>query len=181
MGCGHKTGNHTLGVCLKPTVRMLQLYQLQCSLRESQREASIASLLPVVKPFNYTSLSFKSVCARACAFERVSDSWLHGAGNGELLWKETWYAFKESGGRERRRRAVERRETMKETQRAAPSSRNAKREREQEMRRRETTFARCFFQVLVKNKVILRFSVLIGRQRRRLIQRVPVPFLTGFA
>lgn len=56
---------------MKPTVRMLELYQLQCSLRESQREASIASLLPVVKPFNYASLSFKSVCARACAFEPV--------------------------------------------------------------------------------------------------------------
>lgn len=70
---------------------------------------------------------------------------------------------------------------MKETQQAALSSRNAKREREQEMRRRETTFARCIFQVLVKNKVILRFSVLIGRQRRRLIQKVPVPSLTGFA
>ncbi len=134
MGCRHKTGNHTLGACLKPTVRMLQLYQLRCSLREPEggkhRFTATCSQ-------DFQLDFFERVCAWVCAFERVCfwqlTAW---SSNCKRLWNETWYAFKESGGRERRR-AVERWETMKETQRVAMSCLIANREREREMRMRE--------------------------------------------
>lgn len=98
MGCRHKTGNHTLGACLKPTVSMLQLYQLRCSLREP--EGGMHRFTATCSQ-DFQLHFFERVCAWVCAFERVcfwqltAWSW-----NCKCLWKETWFAFKESGGRE---------------------------------------------------------------------------------